>query len=245
MNSEELTIYIERYLDGELSDEEKLQFEQNLLSDKVLAKELKLHKVIRESIGNEELRDLRAQLNTLTNEYRKKESIIRRVKHTVLYAASVTIFVVFSVFYFHDSKVSNDELFSKYYERFDFETATRGSTDTSTDIFTNALLNYEDGKYNEAIEQFEKIPDTSEYYSSKEFVTGLSYMELKNYNNAIRRFESVIYDKRNIFYYDAIWYCGLCYVKTNQTKKAKQIFIYLKRNSSFYQEKSEEILKNL
>ncbi len=245
MNNEEQTILIEKYLDRELSEQEREQFEQNLKTDKELARELKLHQAIRETIGDEEMADLTNKLNKITNDYHKKETIHRKIKQLVIYTsgAALIIFLI-TIISICNKSYTNEELFDQHYEHYDAGTRTRGKEKNTTEIFTNALRTYDNGQYTQAIEQFKQIPETSIYFTPKEFYTALSFMELKNYTEAIKHFEMAVKDEQNVYHDNAVWYCGLCYLKTNQTQKAKQKFQSLNNSCPFYQKKSEEILKN-
>lgn len=246
MNNEELTILIERYLDGELSEQEKQQFEQDIKVNKELADELMLHEAIRSAIGDEELIDLREKLNVIRHEYHEKEAAKKRKKQISIYSFGIIFTAILtSTFFFYEKSYTNDELFSMYYEHYDAGTIMRGEVKPAKDIYEEALRTFDLRKYADAIKLFEQIADTSEYYLSKEYFTGLSYMELKNYNEAIKHLETAQNDKQNIYHESTIWYCGLCYLKTNQIEKAKQKFQFLNNSCPLYQKKSKEILKKI
>lgn len=67
---EDHSILIERYLDGDLSAEEKLRFEKQLSEDEKLAKELDFHKQIRKDIRlSEERKEFKGKLNDLHKTY--------------------------------------------------------------------------------------------------------------------------------------------------------------------------------
>lgn len=246
MTNEELTILIENYLDGELSEQERQQFEQDLKTDKELAKELELHKIIREVVSDKEMADLREKLDIIRKEYHEKEEIKRKRKKIAVYSSGflITILLITTLFLCNRS-YTNDEVFNMYYEHYDAGTVTRGEVKPTTEIFTNALRIYDNGQYIQSIEQFNQLTDTSTFYTSKEFFTALSYMELKNYAEAIRHFETALSDKQNIYHDSATWYCGLCYLKTNKTEKAKQKFQSLNGSCPLYQKKSLEILEKI
>ncbi|HBF88634.1 MAG TPA: hypothetical protein DDX39_08335 [Bacteroidales bacterium] len=222
MTSEEITILIESYLDGELSEQEKQEFEQKLKTDKELTNELMLHKAIRSAIGDKEYIDLREKLEKIKHEYHEKAKVKKKKKQIAAYSISTLISVIIaSTFIFYDKSYTYDELYDKYYEHYDAGTITRGEVKPTKEIYTNALRTYDNGNYTEAITLLEQITDTSAFYPSKEYFTALSYMELKNYSEAIKHFEQVQNSKQCIYSDNATWYTGLCYLKTNQTEKSK------------------------
>jgi len=135
--------------------------------------------------------------------------------------------------------------FHKDYKQYDAGTTTRGAEETTTDIFIQALRNYDRKQFIEALALFNQISATSEFIIQKEYFTGLSYMELHKFDEAIRHFENASSDKRNAFYDDVIWYLGLCYLKTNQTNLAIQQFKKLLKNDSFYKKNASEIIEKM
>jgi len=52
------------------------------------------------------------------------------------------------------------------------------------------------------------------------FYSGASFQETGQYKNAINEYQMVINDKDNLFIEQAQWYIGLCYLQTNDSKKA-------------------------
>ncbi|OFX49608.1 MAG: hypothetical protein A2046_05950 [Bacteroidetes bacterium GWA2_30_7] len=246
MNSEEITILIERYLDGELSEQEKLQFELDIKTNKELANDLLLHKEIRKALADEEIIDLREKLNNISDKFHEKERKTKKKKQFAIYLSSSLIVIsLITSFYIYDKKYTNDELYNMYYEHYDAGTITRGEIKSSKEIYTNALRTYDIGKYVDAIKLFEQISDSSEYYISKEYFTGLSYMELLNFEKAIIHFEPLLDNNESIYYENIIWFTGLCYLKTNQNEKAKQQFTKLLDKNSGFQKNSKEILEKI
>ena len=69
-------------------------------------------------------------------------------------------------------------------------------------------------------------------------------MELKSFDKAIPKFQGVV---KNKFQYlpQAYWYLGLCYLNTNQKKKAIETFSYIVENSGYNATQAEKILKKL
>ncbi|OFX18540.1 MAG: hypothetical protein A2033_02440 [Bacteroidetes bacterium GWA2_31_9] len=243
MTNEEITILIESYLDGELSEQEKLQFEQELKTNKELANDLLIHQEIRNALGDEDLIDLREKLSIIRDDYHRKE---KKKKLFTVYASSSIIVIAFiTTFLFYNKSYTNDELYNMYYEHYDAETITRGEVKPTIEIFTNALRIYDKGKYAEAIKLFEQISDTSVFYQPKEYYTALSYMELQNFDKALNHIEPLLQNNKSSLRENIMWFSGLCYLKTNQNDKAKQQFKSLLNTSTYYQKKSSEILEKI
>ena len=246
MNKEDHTILIERYLDGELQGDDLINFELQLKTDKKLAQDCFLQKEIRAAFSNRDVYELRNQISEITKEFKQEKQIAKRRKLVFLYAAcAILIVAVISTICIFNKSYTNDELYAVYFKPYDAGTITRGAEETPKDIYTQALRAYDYKKYYEALELLKKIPDTSYFLVPKEYFTGLSYMELHKFDEAIRHFENASSDKRNAFYDDVIWYLGLCYLKTNQTNLAIQQFKKLLKNDSFYKKSASEIIEKM
>ncbi len=246
MNNEERTILIEQYLDGELQGDDMRDFETLLKTDKEFAQDYFLQKEIREAFNNKEIHDLRTQLKKVSAKFEKEKQCIKKRKPVLLYAISTPVsLIIISLIILFNHSYTNNELYEMYYEHYEFGTQTRGTAEKTTDIFEKALINYDNKKYSETLELFNQISDTSEFFSSKEYFTGLTNMELGKFNDAIKNFKNVSSDEQGVFHKNAIWYEGLCYLKTNQTKLAVQQFRKLLKTSSFYQKRASEIIEKI
>ncbi len=87
---------IESYLDGEMTNKEREEFEKLLTKDKELIKALELHRDIREAFKFKGKEELREELNNFYNNY--KEGIYRKRTGKILWpvisvAASIIIFL--------------------------------------------------------------------------------------------------------------------------------------------------------
>lgn len=247
MNKEERTILIEKYLDGELQGEDLRNFESQLQNDKEFAQDFHLHKEIRNALSESDIIDLREKLDKIKEDFKKEKqrAIIR--KPVLLYTACafIAVLIVSSILIF-DKTYTNDELYEKYYTHYDAGIQTRGAEKTTIDTYTQALIEYDNKKYIEAIDLLNQISDTSQAYTiSKEYFTGLSYMELKKYDEAIKHFCMVSNDYQNALHENVIWYLGLCYIKTKQNELAIKQFIELNSISSFYKKQASDLLEKL
>jgi tetratricopeptide (TPR) repeat protein len=77
------------------------------------------------------------------------------------------------------------------------------------------------------------------------FYSGVALQETGKYQNAIQQYQTVITNKDNLFMEQAQWYIGLCYLQTNENKKAYKIFRKIATNEGFYQQKADAILQKI
>ena len=246
MNKKDRTILIEQYLDGKLQGDDLKNFEILLRTEEEFTQDFSLQKEIRDTLSKKDFQDLREKLKAVNENFEKEKQFAIKRKPVLFYAISaiIIIAVIISIYIFNKT-YTNDELFLSYYKQYDADIITRGAEETPKDIYTQALRAYDYKKYYEALALFNQISATSEFIIQKEYFTGLSYMELHKFDEAIRHFENASSDKRNAFYDDVIWYLGLCYLKTNQTNLAIQQFKKLLKNDSFYKKSASEIIEKM
>ncbi len=245
MNKEDHTEKIEQYLDGELTGGELQQFEKELKENEELAAEYRLQKEIRAVLSDKDTMELREKLINIRNNYKTPER--KRRKLVIIYAAAASfIALIFVSYYFiFCESYSNDDLYRKYYGHVDSGIYSRGTEVSPENDFNTALKEYENGKYKEAINRFGKISDTSEYYMAASFFTALSFMETQQFGEAIVHFQIIGDNPECVYYEDAVWFSGLCYLKADNTAKAVVQFEKMLRGNSGYKSRAAEILKEI
>jgi len=78
------------------------------------------------------------------------------------------------------------------------------------------------------------------------FYYGISNIEIQNYDNAIKAFNTIIEQNDNLYIEHAEWYKGLCYLKNNQKDKAIEQFNVVASNpDNFHQQEAKNILEKL
>ena len=92
-----------------------------------------------------------------------------------------------------------------------------------------------------ALKYFKSLDNqiTSKFYS------GVCYIELEQYSEAIESFEYIINDNDNLLVEQAKWYLGLIYLMNNQKNKAIDQFEKISDSTSFYSNQAKEILKSI
>jgi TolA-binding protein len=76
-------------------------------------------------------------------------------------------------------------------------------------------------------------------------LTGVSNFEEKKYPEAKQSFVKVLDDKDNLYIDQAQWYLALCYLNTNETEKAKQLFKIIGKENGIYKTDAKKIIRGL
>ena len=109
-------------------------------------------------------------------------------------------------------------------------------------MFLNlGMFSYDQGQYDESIEIFKSIPDNV----VARLYCGFAYMNVKNYEAAIKEFNHVMAHGDNLFTDQAEWNIGLSYLADNKMSKALAIFTKISNEDGAYKEKSTRILNEL
>lgn len=216
MKTIDFSYFIERYNAGEMSDEEKKWFQKELTGNDKLRNEVNLRKSTDEVLKHQDIISLRDKLSVI--EKRSKESIAnRKSKKAALakYAALVAgLILVGSVTLFQSKNISNDEVMSRYYERYEPTTTLRSGNYEADNDFSQAVVLYKSNDYFNAALLFSKVLESSPNYMQSQFLHGVSKFEVEQYPDAERSLSSVINDNDNYFIENAQWYLALCYVNT-------------------------------
>jgi len=256
---------IERYLDNEMSIGERCEIEELIKINPRLYEQFTLRKGINESIKielfKEQLNKIHSELYNSDYNYIEHEKPghkvslvkdivhVRKLKHNVLRigkwvaAASILLLVCFSVsMYFTNRDSLQNRLYAKYYEPL---------TEKRLNFFKSSSLNkaknkYFSKEYDVALMLLENLPNSMTIEVEKQLYYGLTLMELKRFDEAIDTFEHIsINNKYKVIKPIIHWHLALCYLKTGNQEKAKELFEKIvQRNDSHYKE-AKKILKKL
>jgi tetratricopeptide (TPR) repeat protein len=243
------TEFIDRYLLNEMSSEEKAWFEKELKGNPSLQIEIDFHRKVDAVLSDQESLDLHSQLETIHHEIyettKRGDGIINIMHHRAYSSAGAIVTVALVLFvYFFTSNYSNDKLIVKYYEPAETSINFR-STETGDDIILKAMALYEEQDYINAIALFERILADDKSALGINLYSGISHMEVHEYEKANIRLQSIINNEPNPFVESATWYLGLCYLFTNEREKAAEAFKMLAATKGYYQKEAKKILRRL
>jgi tetratricopeptide (TPR) repeat protein len=238
---------IEKFHNGELSNEELEKFKIRLRSNPEFKREFDLYKEINDAVLEDDVIELRKRLNSIQrssiNDTQKNR--IRKLHSNKWYlaAAAITIVIIIGTFLISiiSDTYSNEELFKKFYEPEDAVLITRSGNSESDLDLTKALQQFEQQNYKEAIPLLKKIDNNV----LSGFYLGIAYIETKNFSKAINEFKGVIEHGDNLFIEQSEWYLGLCYLMNNEKNKAIKDFRKIIKDNSLYKPEAEEILSKI
>jgi len=247
---------IQRYLDGEMSDDELKLFKDDLQKDPELVKELDLHRSIGDIILSKDEERFRKKLDEAYRAYKIKsfnrnENSLKSKKpryKILLYGSAITLVLLSSVFYLINyGKLSNDALFKKYFISYNLEMESRAGVEKNeeTKIIHKAIKLYEAKNYSEASQQLKSILNLQPKNTKALFYNGLCFIYLNEFENAIHSFEMVLNEPYSYFQSYAKWYLSMCYIKTNDNVTARNLLKEIEVENGYFSAKAKKVLKRL
>ena len=200
--------YIElfdRFLDGNLSEEEQISFNRQLEEDPVFAETFDAYLVARGAIG---LNGLQEDLRSVMKEEKVKiRSIMRFFPYGI--AAAVLCLLMITIPFLNNS---SEDVFGQYFETYPYYFTERGEGES--DPIQKAILAYRQGSFEEAKPYFEQSVknDTSFFYQ------GVNHLALKEADQALIAFSQV--RGNSIFGEELLWYQALAHILQGETEIA-------------------------
>jgi len=243
--------YIQPFLDGELSRKELDWISKELESNAVLAEDIKLYREVDQAIKEQDVLDLRNQLDVIHNSLGEKvrePKYVPRYKRALSYAAIASLAVLISigvVYKINMRKLTNEAIFEKYYEPYEVTMVYRSAETDARNLFTEAMLKYEAEEYETAIGLFQLILDKDPGNMETELYSGISNMEIERYSEANSSFNRIIEQNDNLFVEQAEWSLAFCYLMTDNQQESKDAFMQIANKEGYYREHALKIVKRI
>jgi tetratricopeptide (TPR) repeat protein len=219
-NSTNHTEQIIRYLDNEMSTEEKTQFESVLSSHAELQQELNSLHMAKEAIHSFGLHQHVSQLHEQMMHEMKQAPVRsispgrKRIRYTLSIAATIIVLVIgYAAYNFFN--LSAEKLYAEQYSPFEIS-STRGETNQ-----TILEKLYADKNYSGVISEKN---NAAELNSEELLIIGVSYLELNQPENAIENLRVAIGHAKSLgetkFQEQGEYYLALAYLKNKNYNEA-------------------------
>jgi tetratricopeptide (TPR) repeat protein len=248
MKTIDFSYFIERYNAGEMSDTEKQWFLRELEGNEKLRHEVALRRQTDEILNNQNVISLRNKLSAIEKQRKEAEKAVpnKRKPVYIRYAAAIVVLVIIgSLTLFNPKNLTSEDILNRYYKAYEPPTSQRSAQSVADADFTLALEFYNTHDYDKAAVLFNKVLENKPNDMQTLLLQGVSNFEEKRYPDAKQSFGKVIDDKNNLYIDQAQWYLALCYLKTNETNKAKQLFKIIGKEEGIYRNDASKILKGL
>ena len=205
---------IEKFLRGELQEEEKLVFD-------VRKKEAAFMQLLEEAIISYQGRlELKKQLQKIGSEITSESHKSNRSSFAWISGIAASVLLLFGIYFFNSTELSTSELFDTYFEAYPNAYTIKGNT-TDESLSKKAFNFYDTANYQDAITTFEEITAKRALNSSEHFYYGISLLSVEATEKAKHQFKQVT--AAHPLYNEAQWYTSLSLIKQDSVSKAKAI----------------------
>lgn len=239
---------IERFLAGEMKEDELRWFSNELKSNAELSIELKLDNDLDKILLDEDVVEFRRKLLSIFNENKQLNTpgIVRLQPRKWQLAAAAAIAVLMitggALLFTQQRSYTPEKLFSMYYDSDRSIELTRSGNAN----IVEAVLKFQQKDFQGASLQFAEILDRDSSNMAVWFYNGISYIETDRIDDAIKAFSYIVDDRNNLYVEHAEWYLGLCYLKNEQIDSAVNEFRNIAVDQNNYHKKeAAKILENL
>jgi tetratricopeptide (TPR) repeat protein len=248
MKTIDFSHFIEKYIAGEMGEDERQWFEMELDGNVNLRNEVDLRKRTDLVLKNQNLITLRKKLSEIEKKRIEVDVAKNKTARPVYlrYAAVITaLAVIGSVILITGNHSGRDEVLSSLYKTYEPPTGQRSGQIIQNEDFTLALEFYNTNDFANAALFFNKVVENNPKDMQSVLLTGVSNFEDQKYPEAKMSFTTVIKDNNNLFIETARWYLALCYIKTNDTDRAINQLQAITDENGIYSKNARKILRKL
>lgn len=234
----ERNIIIDKYLNDQLTAEEKKEFDHLMASDTLFKNEVETAQLLADGIRLSHLSSKMKMLQSIerTEDIKPKNNI--RTLNFKKLALAASFALMASISFWLVFQNSSNSLYDEYYQVIPATEIERAQANLE-DNFIKGIELYNSMKYADALEYFELSKGP---YPRASFYQGISQMELKQFKSAITSFKSYL-NSNDSNPLPANYYIGLCYLQLNDHTQAKQyLSLVSEKEATFYSNAQELIL---
>lgn len=238
---------IEKYLNNELSGEERITLENQIREDDNLKKEFERQQTAHRILDIAIAQSLKEQLMELEEES-KVVSINRNKgrRFSILQwaaAASVLLVIGFFAFFFQGGQSDPGQLASAYYQMPDLNMQRSGEA-TPENILSRGLQALEDQDYATAVNTLDSISSENEFFLVAQYYLAHSHYLQGDYASAEQEFSRVSEGNDLRYKEEAEWYGLLACLQQGEFCTAKMDKI-IKNNDHSYHEQAEAMQNSM
>jgi tetratricopeptide (TPR) repeat protein len=240
---------IEKYLAGELSQDELQAFDLRLQNDKAFAGVFNMYKSIETEMHEaEDEMELRKTLSGITQKHfdvaapAKIISLKPNRTKWLLYATAAAASVLILLFLkpWQEKVLTNEQLYAQYAIPEELPAVVRGNNDDSLLIKATTLFN--EIKYPAASILLDSIVKLRPTEAQLQLALGICFLETGKYDSAINRFDSIAVQE-SIYKYIALEWKGLAYLKQDKTADCIAVLKLIPAEAGNYKKTNELIRK--
>jgi len=238
---------IEKYLLGELSEDEQEAFDKLRLSNPEIEAEYILRKDVNDAIQESDIMSLRLALNEIINTKKQKTRLIKNPFIWSSVAAVFIIVLIIKIVFFNSNTESNVDCFKEYYQTYPPVVNYRNTTTLSEEqeSLKIALEKYENSDFNNAELLLKELVNKDSTNTMAKFYLSISFIEQNKFIEAETYLYELTKNNQHLFYEESLWYLVLVYLNNNKTEEAKELLLEIISRNYSYKLQAKKILKSI
>lgn len=224
--NQELFERIEKYIDGTMSQDERLSFEKELQENELLRNEVELQQNLQMSLAI-------AAINKQTEQ--KESKSLKLVKSNRFYWGATAAALLLIAFPIYLIFFAQKDLYKEYYLPDPGLPTVMGSTKDYR--FQDAMIDYKMKDYALAKDKWENLAKENPQNDSIHYYIAMANLNLNDYALADKQLSEI--SQNSTFHHKVLWYRALIALKRNNTEQAKKWLRLLNDNNA------QELLKEL
>ncbi|SHO60068.1 tetratricopeptide repeat protein [Algoriphagus zhangzhouensis] len=221
---------IERFILGEISSEEKGAFEERIITNQELRREVNFQRSLQATIEVD---------SWIKNKENSKVS--RKLISFLKYGIAASVVFILGLFIWlqpWNSESSSGDIYTAYFYPDPGLPVPMSSTDSYQ--FDDGMVSYKEEKYQEAQDIWTNLAQ-DQPTDTLAFYLAMAKLNQKEFESSAQFLDQLLEDSNSEFYQKALWYRSLIYLKEEEKESAIQLLEKL--NSPLY--KKEELLEKL
>lgn len=216
---------IERFLVGEMPEDERHSFEKEISENEALRQYVAEISIILQEVATNKLRDAMNDFHEELVDSNTVESLPQSLKRTVWWpwAVAASIALALCLWVFIGNQNANERLFTAYFTPDPGLVTAMGVSDQYE--FDRGMVDYKMGQYQSAIDRWEKLLQQKPENDTLNYFLGSSYLAARQGEKAIAHFQTTLNAENSLFAEDAWWYLGLTWLRQGDIEKAKEALL--------------------
>lgn len=234
---------LEKYLVGELSKEERQEFDTLLENDPDFKEEFEFQTDVKRAVISAEDEDFMKMLSDFDSEATDEKPQIKSFPTKWLVAASIALLVGVTYFLTFNQSISTQELYAQNFEPYRNVVHPIVRGEEGADLKTKAFSAYQTGDYEKALPWFTELY-TTEKESYYLFYSANALIQLNRAAEAIPLLQEHLKtkDKRTD---KSNWYLSMAYLQLDDTENAKKMLNLVITEGVYKVEEAKQLLNAL
>lgn len=235
--------WLEKYLQGELTEKERPEFDALLKNDADFKAEVEFHSDLKRVTEAEDDEQFKEMLSDFESEARMERPSVKRFPRKWLVAASIVLLIGLTYFFAVDYSASTQDLFVNNFEPYRnvVHPVTRGEEGQNKK--TNAFVAYQTGDYETA------LPIMAELYANTKepyylFYRANALIELNRAKEAVPLLQEHLRTGDSLTK-NSEWYLVMAYLQLDDKKNAKKMLQEVVKNGAYKVEEAQKLLDAL